>query len=882
MSDGGAKRDRSTWLRAVGIAFLTAGCVVASWLYDRGLLDAFQLPKRAAFVVGGLTVAAFLVGHAAWKKSLALPKEALLLVTFLALAITGVFWAHAPEQAAAPLRDVAAAAAWWLIGVLLLRRDRDLVPVLIGLAVAGTVMGRIGVLQADALQSGAQITLETVPETRWVMETFDLSPPTKRPTWFENLPASPDPPGAMAGHVNVAAETVLLGMIAALGLLVLAVEALRRRVTGRIAVGVFAFLLLPVALVVQGAFLITAGSRAAWLAGTLALAWLGFCEVRRLNNVRVRRWTMIGAAAAILVIAIAVPLIAPHVEVTGRGGAGTVKLSDRLAEAFDWSGGTERERQTLWGNTLGMIGDHPWLGVGAGNWKIEYPKWAKSFAAHSSDDFSPIRQPERAHNDALQVLAETGWPAFLCLVGFFIVGGMRITRPQRGDHRMLARDVAASAILAVLVLSMVAFPFQLPYTASMAFLLLGAGANDGRRKHWFEVRPPTALGVAAVLAVLAVLSAFDLNGRLKADGQYWLARYDQRAASIAVADRGAVRRMTGRDLMQRALDRLDDATARDPSSYLYQIKRAEVLWELGLGDDAFAALDRVLELHPNLIQAMLLKAELHNRLGRQEDLAAAWELIHVRARRIMPWSPEVHFAAGQHLMMMAERFPEHSGFYRGQAIEQFKVAADPEVREYAPMARLSLVAAMLDRGDPLPEVIRWLGYAERDASTSPALLAHCARLYADPRLAAFGGGVFGPAGHKTQAIWKKVLALTRDQHAEARMETMLEPWHAWKANGRQGKPPDLEPMEAWLRAHLVANPQVVLPRYYLALMLEDLGRMGQASGEWANLGRYVQRGGRLSTFWKRKIEFEIQEFGRRLKKAPRSGADQEPASKTNK
>ena len=295
------------------------------------------------------------------------------------------------------------------------------------------------------------------------------------------------------------------------------------------------------------------------------------------------------------------------------------------------------------------------------------------------------------------------------------------------------------------------------------------------------------------------------------------------------------------------------------------MKRAEVLWELGLGDQAFAAFDRVLELHPNLVQAMLMKAELHDRLGRREDFAAAWHLIHVRARRIMPLSPEVHYAAGQHLMLMAERIPDHAEFYRGQAIAQFEFVS--EAREYAPNARLALAAALLDRGDPLPKLMAVLALAERDASAAPAYLARCARLYGDPRLGAHGGGMFGPAGQKTQALWQRVLELTRGGHADARMETMLAPWHQWRAGNSAGTRPELGEVLTWFESRVRTDPQAVLPRYYLALILEDMARMGEAQIQWANLVRYVGRGGRLSTFWKGKILFEAGEFSRRLEQA---------------
>ena len=112
----------------------------------------------------------------------------------------------------------------------------------------------------------------------------------------------------------------------------------------------------------------------------------------------------------------------------------------------------------------------------------------------------------------------------------------------------------------------------------------------------------------------------------------------------------------------------------------------------------------------------------------------------------MPDAPEVRFAQGQHLMLMAERFPEFADRYRSWAIGHFQYAGSPEVREYAPEARLALAGAMLDQGEAVPAVVAVLQLVERDASRDSSLMARCARAYGDPRLGAQVGGLFGTKG----------------------------------------------------------------------------------------------------------------------------------------
>ncbi|MEE2713908.1 MAG: O-antigen ligase family protein [Planctomycetota bacterium] len=848
-------------VRGPALALCAVFLACAPLYYNRELHDAFQLPKRALFVTVALAAAGVcLIARA--RRPVTVPAESLLLVTFLATAVLGLGVAVAPEQGAAPLRDFLALSCWWLLGFFLIRRDRDLAWVLGGVAVAAAVTARVGVLQSQGIH-----TWGAIPELRFFAETLGLGYPA-RPRVFETLPLSFDPPGSVAGHVNVVAETVVVGLLATLGLLA---TVIRRAwdVSGRPRIGLIALALALVAMLwVDAHLLLVSGSRAAWLAGGLATGLLALLAWNDLGAAHIRRRVAFIAGGALAALLVVFLCVAPYVSVTGRAGHRDATLWDRVAEAFDWSSGTEHERTVLWGNTLQMVTENPVLGVGAGNWKVEYPGYAHSIRPHPADRFSLSRQPQRAHSEALQLLAETGLLGAFTVGGFFLIALRRLARQTvSADEGAPLRRAAGAAVLAVLILSLFAFPLQLPVTGSLTFLLLGAAAGleyVRRPQVGLGLSRPVAATIGALLLVCCLLAAFDLNGQVKASAAYWMARHDRYAARVPVKDRSAVP-FTDRELLQRAHDRLDAATSREPSNYLYHLKRAQCLWDLGLGDDALSAFDRVLELHPNLVQAMLLKAELHQRIGRQADLAAAYSLIFDRAFGIMPSSPEVRFACGQHLMLMAERVPEHAAEYRINAIKFFQYAADPTVREYAPDARIALASAMLENGNALDEIVDVMTLAERDAARNGDLLARCARFYSDPRLASFSGGaLFGPGGMKTQSTWRRVLQMTQGRHAEAVNETMLASWYLWRSRNRTGETPDLEPAVNQLRSHLKNDPRVLFPRYHLALLLEDLGRKGEARMEWSNLYRYVQSGGRISTFWKKKIVFEAGAASRRL------------------
>ena len=76
---------------------------------------------------------------------------------------------------------------------------------------------------------------------------------------------------------------------------------------------------------------------------------------------------------------------------------------------------SDNSRYKLYKSTLQLISEHPILGVGPGNWKIEvwqyglyFDTWGKSFA-------------QRPHNDFLWVFAEGGVLAGLSYILIFLI-----------------------------------------------------------------------------------------------------------------------------------------------------------------------------------------------------------------------------------------------------------------------------------------------------------------------------------------------------------------------------------------------------------------------------------------------------------------------------
>ena len=140
-------------------------------------------------------------------------------------------------------------------------------------------------------------------------------------------------------------------------------------------------------------------------------------------------------------------------------------------------GGVERlleYRYYHWGNSLMMIKEHPVLGVGLGNWRLNYPLYYKSFARDPGLDYN--RHVRKAHNDYLQLASECGIPAlllFLLLWGrqFYIL--RYATEEVDGGEDWRLPILASLAAFSVIMFF--SFPMQMAYSRMFCFFLLALG-----------------------------------------------------------------------------------------------------------------------------------------------------------------------------------------------------------------------------------------------------------------------------------------------------------------------------------------------------------------------------------------------------------------------
>ncbi len=216
-------------------------------------------------------------------------------------------------------------------------------------------------------------------------------------------------------------------------------------------------MIIATALVIMGAAVVSTGSRGGLLSFVVVLALVTFLSVmftlggeRPDSRAGSRAMAIAGAAALLLAIfGLALFLGANDSLLRGIGAA---------PPDIDISTG----RFHFWPIAIRIFLDHPVLGAG-------YDAFGVAFTRY--DTWNGYFRVEQAHNDYLQILADTGVAGFLCVAGFIAMlvrKAIRRIRRSDGLRRGLAIGAWAGCV-GIMVHSVFDFPLR---THSNAFFFL--------------------------------------------------------------------------------------------------------------------------------------------------------------------------------------------------------------------------------------------------------------------------------------------------------------------------------------------------------------------------------------------------------------------------
>lgn len=285
-------------------------------------------------------------------------------------------------------------------------------------------------------------------------------------------------------------------------------------------------------------------------------------------------------------------------------------------------------RWLMWQGTLDMIRDHPLWGVGLGAFR-------HVFALYQSPDIRGI--VEHAHNDYLQLAAETGvLGSFLLLIPSVLIF-LGLARHWGRLLNPSARQMAAGALAAILAFafhSLVDFNLQIPGNALavlglvvwLQFLCQSSAPTLSLQGlgwiRWLAAPCLAALWALCSLGAAAPLLAQIYQRRATASDDASKAYYLERSLEWDRPD--AARRL------ELARHYLHEATAHPAARTIFARKAAALLSEASWAAPADAAIAEAMG------QALSL-------LGRPQD---AGDFLD-RARKLRPWALSARLAYGR-------------------------------------------------------------------------------------------------------------------------------------------------------------------------------------------------------------------------------------------
>ncbi len=185
-----------------------------------------------------------------------------------------------------------------------------------------------------------------------------------------------------------------------------------------------------------------------------------------------------------------------------------------------WERNAGNVRSWDWWVGWEMFVESPVVGVGLGNYKLNFLAYKAEFLATPRGENYNFYIPRaaQAHNDYAQALAELGILGGLTVLGFMTVlvvsFWVRIRRMKDEDKR-LELILLACGVIPVFVHALVSFPAHLPASSLVFIAVIGIAYSrvygDEAVRTCSLSRWPLRLSIAAVTAIGIVVSAFAVS-----------------------------------------------------------------------------------------------------------------------------------------------------------------------------------------------------------------------------------------------------------------------------------------------------------------------------------------------------------------------------------
>ena len=392
----------------------------------------------------------------------------------------------------------------------------------------------------------------------------------------------------------------------------------------------------------------------------------------------------------------------------------------RFETAVHFEDDSTRQRFFLWRDTAKMIRERLWFGVGVGNFPFNIP-------VHMSADSIEILQRMRknvegdlvlygAHNDYLQVLAETGilgLAAFLWM--FYVISGIsyRLLRSYANGKTNMIGVALVAGSAATLVHALFSSNFQNPASASNFWIVIGLAAVLDRQVSGLGEQKIPILEIRSVVSILILacvsFATFFIGlavsyNTVIADYSYTEGWYDWKARNVdpnrlVQATENFAKSISYRPyyfgahqmlgltfydmrLWLQAEKSFKRSLQCHPNNRMVNKLRGEALMQLGRYQEAIVSFKNAIQLEPGFAEAYFRLGYCLRQLGRHEEAIEA----HSEAVRLEPGNIEYLNSLGVDRIKM--------GDYKG-AIEDLNRAAKANPRHASVLLNLGNAHSLL-------------------------------------------------------------------------------------------------------------------------------------------------------------------------------------------
>lgn len=281
-------------------------------------------------------------------------------------------------------------------------------------------------------------------------------------------------------------------------------------------------------------------------------------------------------------------------------------VKDKITDA-----GNFKKRTAFWNNSFEMIGENPVLGVGAGNWKINFPKYG--LGSLDQNVMQGITHIQRPHNDFIWVLAETGPLGFLFYLSFFAFAILRLRRHLK-DAVDSQTYVTYLAILlglsSYLIFSLVDFPMErMPHNLLMLTMVALLFTKEEKR-DW-EVKGKQVVSILSILVVFSgVVSSYRWKGEMQ---------------SVAVLEANS--RRDAQKLVRATEKAINPFYNMDSYSNPIVYFESQAKFALRDLEGAYAASEEAVTIHPYNIVTLNLWANILSQKAQLDEALVNFEKI---------------------------------------------------------------------------------------------------------------------------------------------------------------------------------------------------------------------------------------------------------------